>query len=131
MGYHRLVDSKISQGLHPLRTGSLEASLPNSGKAFWGTSLYDDGEENQWNAEAVCSETTCSNPLVDYEHFRASDYTEVDAGKQMPILLRETRPDSGPTPLPEWSARFESDVRAFVGALDVSALVALDGTRVN
>jgi len=126
-GYHRVVDSKAFQGQHPVWTAAIDGTLASSRPVHFGESFFDDGEKREFNAETVCSELDCTNPLVDYDRFSLSRYTGPRSGKHLPILLRSDFPE-GVTATPELRARFEADVRKFSQGLDVASLLDRAGS---
>jgi exosortase J len=124
VGYHRVIDSKSIQGLHPESTDSFDAKPASGASIPFGVSVYNDGESRQFNAESICDETSCHNPTKDYERFNASDYLGDVSAKHLPVLLRRECADTEPTPPAVLQANFEADARVFVQGLDVPSLVA-------
>jgi exosortase J len=130
-GYHRLIDSMITRGLRPVQTGTME-SVSAGGKAVsLGTSEYDTGDARQFNAETICAEGGCENPVGAYGRLSRSNDTTASAGNHLPILLREEWPEGDATPAAVLSGRFEQDAREFLCGLDVQALVARVGRPVH
>jgi exosortase J len=123
VGYHRVIDSKSIEGLHPESTGSFQVQMPSAAPVPFGVSVYNDGEMRQFNAESICDEKRCADPSLDYESFHASDYVNNVSSKHLPILLRREWPDNNPAPPAVLLASFEHDAQAFVQGLNVPLLV--------
>jgi exosortase J len=130
-GYHRVIDSKVVRGLRPVWTGAFDADSAKGVPVALGTSLYDDGISRQFNAETNCTASSCENPMVTYQRFRVSDYLGSADGNRLPIVLRMEWPQEDATPVAVLQGRFEQTVRGFIGSMDMQALVARAGHRLD
>jgi exosortase J len=126
-GYHRVIDSKVVRGLRPLSTGAFDAASAKGIPVALGTSLYDDGISQEFNAETNCTASSCENPMVTYQRFRVSDYLTSASGNRLPIVFRMEWPHDDETPSQVLHSRFQATVQEFIRGLDMQALVAHAG----
>jgi exosortase J len=135
-GNHLVAYSKFLQGVYAKNTGSFDTVAPPAIPIHFVTTFYDDGISRRYDAEAICSDTGCSEHLASSSQNKYfislpsfPDIVFSRDNNQLPILLRREWIDSDLTPSNQLRLQFEADARLFTAQLNLQPLLLQDGSR--